>query len=52
MYERRELDEVRWINSNDNPTNAITKGNPNKSLELFLDTNELTIHMEEWVKRD
>ena len=46
MYERRELDEVRWINGNNNPADAITKGNLNKSLKLFLNTNKLTIHVE------
>jgi hypothetical protein len=31
-YERRELTEVRWINRQDNPADAITKATPNKML--------------------
>jgi len=50
-YERRELQEVRWINGSDNPADAMTKANPNKALETFLDTNRLGIRVEGWVKR-
>jgi hypothetical protein len=50
-YERRELQEVRWINGLDNPADAMTKANPNKALETFLDTNRLGIRVEGWVKR-
>ena len=31
-YERRELTEVRWINRQDNPADAMTKATPNKIL--------------------
>ena len=51
MYERRELFEIRWINGQDNPTNAITKVNPNSALETFINTNRLRIRVEGWVKR-
>lgn len=51
-YERRELAEIRWIKGQDNPADAMTKSNPNKSLEKFLDTNHLRIRVEGWVKRD
>jgi hypothetical protein len=51
-YERRELTEVRWINGQDNPADAMTKAAPNKMLETFLDTNEMTIRVEGWVKRE
>ena len=50
-YERRELTEIRWINGQDNPADAMTKGTPNKSLTMFLDTNQLTVRVEGWVKR-
>ena len=50
-YERRELQEIRWINSQDNPANAMTKSTPNKALEKFLDINYLKVRMEGWVKR-
>jgi len=40
-YERRELFKIRWINGQDNPTDAMTKPNPNKALKVFVDTNTL-----------
>jgi hypothetical protein len=50
-YERRELYEIRWINGNDNPADAMTKSTPNKALETFVLANEVTIRLEGWVKR-
>ena len=50
-YERREPQEIRWINGADNPADAMTKSNPNKALEKFLDINYLRIRVEGWVKR-
>ena len=51
-YERRELFEIRWINGQDNPADAMTKANPNKALETFVDTNTLRVRVEGWVKRE
>ena len=51
-YERRELTEIRWINSLDNPADAMIKTNPDNSLESFLNTNPLSIRVEGWVKGD
>jgi hypothetical protein len=51
-YERREVTEIRWINGQDNPADAMTKGTPNKALEKFIDTNQLTVRIEGWVKRE
>jgi hypothetical protein len=45
-YERRELAEVRWINGQDNPADAMTKATPNKMLQGFLDNNEITVRLE------
>ncbi|KAI0994651.1 hypothetical protein K3495_g13530, partial [Podosphaera aphanis] len=50
-YERREISEIRWINGNDNPADAMTKSNPNRSLETLVSTNKLTIRIEGWVNR-
>jgi hypothetical protein len=50
-YERRELMEIRWINGQDNPADAMTKPNPNKALEKFITTNCLQVRVEGWVKR-
>ena len=30
----------------------MTKGNPNKALETFVDTNTLRVRVEGWVKRE
>ncbi|KAI0993002.1 hypothetical protein K3495_g15182 [Podosphaera aphanis] len=51
MYERRQLWEIRWISGNDNPADSMTKSAPNNSLERFLDTNQLDIDAQGWVKR-
>ena len=51
-YERRELFEIRWINDQDNPADAMTKANPNKALETFVNTNVLCVRVEGWVKRE
>jgi hypothetical protein len=50
-YERRELMEIRWINGQDNPADAMTKPNLNKALEKFITTNCLQVRVERWVKR-
>jgi hypothetical protein len=50
-YERREILEIRWINGQDNPADAMTKANSNGALSTLIDTNSLTIRIEGWVKR-
>ncbi|KAL0939801.1 uncharacterized protein CTRU02_206411 [Colletotrichum truncatum] len=51
-YERRELQEIRWINGEDNQADALTKANPNRALERLVDNNVMTVRMEGWVTRD
>src|SRR6266702_3476663 len=51
-YEQQELFKIRWINGQDNPADIITKVNPNKALETFVDTNTLYIRVKGWVKRE
>jgi hypothetical protein len=50
-YERKEIFEIRWINGNDNPADAMTKASPNKALENFISNNTLRIRVEGWVDR-
>ena len=50
-YEQQELLEIQQINGNDNPANAITKGNLVKALQSLVDTNELVVRVEGWVQR-
>jgi hypothetical protein len=50
-YKNREIGEIRWINSTDNPADIITKILLNKALETLISTNKLTIRIEGWVQR-
>ena len=50
-YEQCELTEIWWINSNDNPANALTKAGSNKVLQGLIDTNELTVRIKGWVEQ-
>jgi hypothetical protein len=50
-YERREIDEIRWINGADNPADAMTKSLPNRALERIVSDNRFTIRLEGWVQR-
>ena len=50
-YERREITEIRWINGDDNPADAFTKASPNRALERFITSNELTVRVDGWVQR-
>ena len=42
-YERRELLEIRWITSDTNPADIMTKSTANKSLKSLVSTNHLNI---------
>jgi hypothetical protein len=50
-YERHKIAEVRWINGNSNPADAMTKSKPCHALEELINTNELRIDPETWVER-
>ncbi|KAI0999170.1 hypothetical protein K3495_g9026 [Podosphaera aphanis] len=50
-YERREIDDIRWIHGDSNPADAMTKASPNKALETLISKNELTIRLEGWAQR-
>ena len=50
-YERREIEEIRWINGADNPADAMTKSSPNQALTRFIDNNELSIRIDGSVDR-
>jgi hypothetical protein len=51
-YERQEIFEIRWINGNDNPADAMTKSDPNKALQTFIDNNTITVRIQGSVKRN
>jgi hypothetical protein len=50
-YERRELAEVRWIEGDSNPADAMTKSTPNRALEQMVSTNTLDIKVQGYVRR-
>jgi hypothetical protein len=50
-YERREITEVKWIDGNTNPADAMTKGKPCSALKALLDTNRIDLKVTEWVER-
>lgn len=50
-YERRELAEIRWIEGDSNPADAMTKSTPNKALEQMVSTNRLEIKVQGYVQR-
>jgi len=43
LYKRREITEVKWINSNSNPTNLITKSKASAALKKLINTNYLKL---------
>jgi len=51
-YEQREIIEVKWISSGDNPVDAITKAKPCQALKPLINTNKLNLKVIEWVERD
>ena len=42
-YERREIDEIRWIDGNCNPADAMTKEKPGQALKQLIETNTLDL---------
>ncbi|KAL3713544.1 hypothetical protein TMatcc_002247 [Talaromyces marneffei ATCC 18224] len=50
-YERQEITEVRWIDGNSNPADAMTKSKPCHALQELIDTNKLRINVDGWVER-
>ena len=51
-YERRELSEMRWINGNSNPADAMSKSNANLALQALVSNNELSVKVQGWVQRE
>ena len=51
-YERREIIEVKWIKSRNNPADAMTKAKPCQALKILIDINKLDLKVNEWIERD
>ena len=43
FYERREIAEIKWIDGNSNPANAMTKSKAYSTLRDLIDTNKISI---------
>ena len=50
-YERREIAEIKWIDGNSNPADAMTKSKPCQALKDLIDTNTVNLRVTEWVER-
>ena len=50
-YERREVAEICWINGEDNPADAFSKGAPNHAPEQWVNNIEITVRMQGFVQR-
>jgi hypothetical protein len=50
-YERRQITEVKWIDGEANPTDAITKGKPYAALSQLIDMNRVELRAVGWVER-
>jgi hypothetical protein len=50
-YERRQITEVKWIDGEANPADAMTKGKPCIALQRLIDTNQIDIQAVGWVER-
>ena len=51
-YERREIAEVKWIDGNTNPADAMTKSRPCQALKNLIETNKIELKASEWVDRE
>ena len=50
-YERRQITEVKWIDGETNPADAMTKGKPCTALSQLIDTNRVELQAVEWVEQ-
>ena len=43
-YERKEIAEVKWINRDSNPADAMTKSKACPALKQLIDSNKVDLH--------
>jgi hypothetical protein len=51
-YKQCKITEVKWIKSEDNPVDAITKAKLCQAFRTLINTNKLNLRVTEWVKQD
>ena len=50
-YERRMITEIKWIEGDSNPADAMTKEKSCQVLKRLIDTNMIDLTTKEWVER-
>jgi hypothetical protein len=45
-YERQKVFDIRWIDDNNNPANAIIKADPNRALEQLVTINKFILKIQ------
>jgi len=51
LYKRRIITEIKWINGDLNPIDAIIKANACNALRNLINTNIINLNTKEWVER-
>lgn len=51
-YERRMITEIKWIDGNSNPADAMTKSKACQALRDLIDTNKIDLSTIQWVERE
>ena len=49
-YKQRQITEVKWINGETNPADAITKGKPYTALTQLININQIDLQAVGWVE--
>jgi hypothetical protein len=50
-YKRRLITDVKWIDGEANPADAMTKGKACLALQQLIDTNQVDLQAVGWVER-
>ena len=50
-YERREINEIVWIDGKTTPADVLTKNHPNGAFKSLVETNQLQLITKGWVER-
>jgi len=51
LYKRRIITEIKWIDGNLNPIDAIIKANTCNALRNLININIINLNTKEWVER-
>jgi len=51
LYKRRIITEIKWINGDLNPIDAIIKANAYNVLRNLININTINLNTKEWVER-